>query len=63
MVAVEVADLPTSELEGKLATPAVAGPDAWPGSDLLGDLLARCSLLGQKWLLEGAFKYIDLQVF
>jgi hypothetical protein len=43
MVAVQVADLPASELEGKLTTPAVAGRDAWPGGDLLGDLLARCS--------------------
>jgi hypothetical protein len=34
MVAVQVADLSASELEGKLTTPAVAGRDAWPGGDL-----------------------------
>ena len=53
LVAVQVADLPPSELEGELATPAVAGPDARPGGDLLGDLLARRSLLGHEWLPEG----------
>jgi hypothetical protein len=36
------------------ATPAGAGPDARPGGDLRGNLLARRSLLSYEWLLEGA---------
>src|SRR5690242_12842272 len=41
-VAVQVADLAAAEPEAPLAPPAVAGGDAAPGGDLVGDALAWC---------------------
>src|SRR4051812_27643799 len=45
-VAVQVADLAPADLERELAATARPGLDALPRGDLVGDLLARCALLG-----------------
>jgi hypothetical protein len=41
-VAVQVTDLPAADGERKLAAPARARLDPWPGGDFLRDLLACC---------------------
>jgi hypothetical protein len=51
VIAVEVADLVTIDLEPELSAAAEAGLDARPGGDLRGDPLSGCFWPGHRLLL------------